>query len=58
MIILKIRLICLWKIWRLSRTIIKKIKEHLNKENHQLVTIDEFCDFMGFNAEKVKELLY
>lgn len=43
---------------RYGRTIIKKIKEHLNKENHQLVTIDEFCDFMGFNADKVKELLY
>ncbi|MFT6602341.1 MAG: hypothetical protein ACJAZZ_001488 [Dokdonia donghaensis] len=42
---------------RYGRTIIKKIKERLNKEAHQLVTIDEFCDFMGFKEEKVKELL-
>ena len=42
---------------RYGRTIINKIKDHLNKESHQLVTIDEFCDFMGFKEEKVKELL-
>lgn len=43
---------------RYGRTIIKKIKEHLNKEAHQLVTIEEFCEFMGFNQDKVKEILY
>lgn len=42
---------------RYGRTIISKIKDHLNKEAHQLVTIDEFCEFMGFKEEKVKELL-
>ena len=28
---------------RYGRTIIKMIKERLNKEAHQLVTVDEFC---------------
>ncbi|WP_417873986.1 hypothetical protein [Xanthomarina gelatinilytica] len=42
---------------RYGRTIIKKIKEHLNKESHQLVTIDEFCDFMGFEISKVQGLI-
>ena len=39
---------------RYGRTIIKAIKERLNKEAHQLVTIDEFCDFMGFEISKVQ----
>lgn len=42
---------------RYGRTIINKIKEHLNKEKHQLVTIDEFCDFMGFEISKVELLI-
>lgn len=42
---------------RYGRTIIKKIKEHLNKEEHQLVTIYEFCDFMGFEISKVRALI-
>jgi hypothetical protein len=39
---------------RYGRTIIKTIKVHLNKETHQLVTIDEFCDFMGLEISKVE----
>ncbi|PNQ72800.1 hypothetical protein C1T31_09830 [Hanstruepera neustonica] len=42
---------------RYGRTIIKKIKEHLNKEPHQLVTIDEFCTFMGLETSKVQGLI-
>ncbi len=42
---------------RYGRTIISKIKESLNKEAHQLVTIDEFCDFMGFEISKVQGLI-
>lgn len=42
---------------RYGRTIIKAIKKRLNKEAHQLVTIDEFCDFMGFEISKVQGLI-
>ena len=42
---------------RYGRTIIKAIKERLNKEAHQLVTIDEICDFMGFEISKVQGLI-
>jgi len=42
---------------RYGRTIIKAIKERLDKEAHQLVTIDEFCDFMGFEISKVQGLI-
>lgn len=43
---------------RYGRDIIKKIKEDLNKEKHQLVTIDEFCEFMGIENKTVEELIY
>ncbi len=42
---------------RYGRTIIKKIKDNLNKESHQLVTIDEFCTFMGLEISKVQGLI-
>ncbi len=42
---------------RYGRNIIKMIKENLQKEKHQLVTIDEFCVFMGLEISKVEGLI-
>ena len=42
---------------RWGREIIKKIKTKFNKEEHQFVTIDEFCQYMGLNSNDVKHLL-
>ncbi|HET8828833.1 MAG TPA: hypothetical protein VFM79_05805 [Pelobium sp.] len=42
---------------RYGRHIIKTIKEELNKEKHQLITIDEFCDFMGLKSQEVAEFI-
>ena len=42
---------------RYGRNIIKMIKESLSKEKHQLVTIDEFCTFMGLEISKVEGLI-
>ncbi len=42
---------------RYGRSIIKLIKEHLNKEKHQLVTIDEFCEYMGLEVSDVEGLI-
>lgn len=42
---------------RYGRSVIKKIKEVLNKESHQLVTVDEFCEFMGIEISKVEGLI-
>lgn len=42
---------------RYGRGIILMIKKHLNKEKHQLVTIDEFCKFMGMEISKVEYIL-
>ncbi len=42
---------------RYGRRIIKTIKDNLNKQKHQLVTVDEFCEYMGLNEEKVEKLI-
>lgn len=36
-----------------GRNLIKKIKEHLNKQQHQVVSVDEFCQYMGLQFEAV-----
>ena len=42
---------------RWGREIIKRIKEKYNKEDHQLVTIDELCIYLGIEPEMVRKLL-
>ena len=38
---------------RYGRGLIRKIKDHFDKEKHQLVTVEEFCQYMGMNQETV-----
>ncbi len=38
---------------RYGRYLIKKIKEYFNKEQHQVVTIEEFCQYMGLQQDVV-----
>ena len=42
---------------RYGRNLIKKIKEHFNKQQHQVVTIEEFCQYMGLQYEVVSRQL-
>ncbi|HNW97983.1 MAG TPA: hypothetical protein PKK00_06195 [Bacteroidales bacterium] len=42
---------------RWGRDIIRKIKQEFNKQEHQLVTIDEFCSYMGLDVATVKQCL-
>lgn len=42
---------------RYGRKLIKKIKEAFSKQNHQLVTIEEFCSYTGLCTESVKGML-
>lgn len=42
---------------RYGRYLIKRIKEHFNKEQHQVVTIEEFCQYMGLQFETVAKQL-
>lgn len=42
---------------RQSRNIMNTIKSKLNKEKHQLVTLEEFCHYMGLDPIKIKNEL-
>jgi hypothetical protein len=42
---------------RYSRDLISKIKKLHHKDKHQLVTIEEFCQYMGLRLELVKGVL-
>lgn len=41
------------KSYRSSRLLLLEVKKHFNKLEHQLVSIDEFCDFTGLKREEV-----
>jgi len=40
-----------------GRNLIKKIKQHLNKPQHQVVSVEEFCQYMGLQFETVVKQL-
>ena len=42
---------------RYSRGLIHKIKQSLNKSEHQILTIQEFCTYMGIPYESVQQLI-
>ncbi len=42
---------------RYGRYLIKKIKDHFKKQDHQVVTIDEFCNYMGLQPQEVRAQL-
>ena len=42
---------------RYSRYLIQRIKKHLNKEDHQIVSITEFCEYMGLKMAEVEPLI-
>ncbi|MEQ8239448.1 MAG: hypothetical protein RIA69_09565 [Cyclobacteriaceae bacterium] len=42
---------------RYGRYLIRKIKEELNKEDHQMVTIYEFAEYSGIDTELIMRYL-
>ena len=42
---------------RYGRYLIKRIKEYFNKEQHQVVTMEEFCQYMGLQLDEVAKQL-
>lgn len=42
---------------RYSRYLIQRIKKHLNKENHQLISINEFCSYMGLDRAEIENCI-
>jgi hypothetical protein len=42
---------------RYSRMLLQKVKQQLNKQEHQFVSIEEFCSYTGLKIEQVQPLL-
>ncbi len=42
---------------RYSRYLIQRIKKHLNKADHQVVSISEFCTYMGLELGEVESCI-
>jgi hypothetical protein len=45
------------KNYRTSWSLLHKIKTYYGKESHHVVTVDEFCAYMGINEDSVTKLL-
>jgi hypothetical protein len=43
---------------RYSRELIHKMKEHFLKEKHQYITINEFANYLGLDADEVEKVLF
>ncbi|TNF50611.1 MAG: hypothetical protein EP305_00005 [Bacteroidetes bacterium] len=43
---------------RYSRYLIQRIKKHLGKEDHQVISISEFCEYMGLDFDTINELVH
>ena len=42
---------------RYGRTLLLKIRENLNKQDHQFISIEEFCLYTGLKVDQVQHLL-
>jgi len=42
---------------RYGRILLKRIKDHLKKEEHQFISVEEFCSYTGLKYEQVAEHL-
>ncbi|KPM46561.1 hypothetical protein AFM12_19250 [Jiulongibacter sediminis] len=43
---------------RYGRSLIQKMKEHFQKEAHQMITIQEFCQYLGLQEEAVTSQIH
>jgi phage anti-repressor protein len=40
-----------------SRNYREKIREKLQKEEHQFISVEEFCDYTGLKTEQVRQFM-
>jgi hypothetical protein len=45
------------KNYRSSWILLSRIKSYLQKESHQVVTVQEFCEYMGLKVDDVVPIL-
>jgi len=43
---------------RYGRSLLKRIKNHFKKDDHQFVSVEEFCSYTGLKYEHVAPLLF
>lgn len=42
---------------RYGRSLLKRIKDHFKKDDHQFVSVEEFCSYTGLKYEQVAPML-
>jgi hypothetical protein len=42
---------------RYGRKLLKKIKDSLKKEDHQFITVEEFCSYTGLQTDTIEKYL-
>lgn len=42
---------------RYGRSLLKRIRNHFQKEDHQFISVEEFCNYTGLKYEQVIECL-
>ncbi|TNE76670.1 MAG: hypothetical protein EP333_02180 [Bacteroidetes bacterium] len=42
---------------RYARLLIQRIKKQLGKQEHQLISISEFCNYMGLDQDEVESAM-
>ena len=42
---------------RFGRSLIKQIKDKFDKQKHQYITVEDFCNYTGISVQLVKERL-
>ena len=45
------------KAYNTSYKLMRRIKKELRKSDHQVITIEEFCEFMGLKRSEVDRVL-
>lgn len=43
---------------RYSRYLIQRIKTHLGKADHQVVSVSEFCEYMGLDQDEIQSNIF
>lgn len=43
---------------RYSRYLIQRIKKHLGKEDHQVISIQEFCTYIGLDELEIQSTIF
>ena len=43
--------------YRYARKLMQRMRKHLDKSSNHVISVDEFCEFMGLNPDEVKPML-